>query len=129
MLARLIDDDAKLSVRLAEGQAGRKRTAATRQRSGEQRRGCQRVRDELERKRELSQDSTIAGAAFARLELQLRAMDADVKAAAAEVSAMEAAERVPETSHWIRPGSRWLGPRSDPRGGCVAVARSSPAHD
>ncbi len=96
VLAKLIDDDAILAVRLSEAELA-ERTAATRRAEAEHNAAEARaaeVRDELERKRELAQDGTIAGATYARLALRLRAMEADVQAAAAEVSAIQAAERV-----------------------------------
>lgn len=96
VVARLIDEDVRLALRRAEAELAEREAAAAQaaaERTAAEARAAE-ARDELRRKRDLSQDGTFAEAAVARLELRLRALEADVAAAAAAERAMLAAQRI-----------------------------------
>lgn len=93
VVARMIDDDAKLSLRRAEAELAERAAsvegakadlAAAEARAAE-------VRDEATRKRPLASDGTVSAAQMARLELQLRAVEAAVASARATIAVADAA--------------------------------------
>jgi len=96
VVARLIDDDARLEVRrlsaeLAARAAEVERAKAARDAALAR---AQEVRDEVQRKRDLVEAGGISEGQFARLELRLQSMERDAAAAKSEVTVAEAAERM-----------------------------------
>jgi RND family efflux transporter MFP subunit len=98
VIARLIDDDARLALKKAEAVLAERGAAAAQaaaMHEAAEARAAE-IRDELRRKRDLSNDGTFAEATVARLELRLRGLEADVAAAAAGERAAVAAMHIAE---------------------------------
>ena len=95
VVARLIDDDARLTLRLVEAEFT-EREAATAQaaaaRAAAEARAAE-AHDELRRKRDLADSGTFTEATVARLELRVRGLEAEVAAAEAAERATVAAQR------------------------------------
>ncbi|MBX3406954.1 MAG: efflux RND transporter periplasmic adaptor subunit [Phycisphaeraceae bacterium] len=93
VVARLIDDDARLALRRAQAELAERAAAIARARADEAAMAARAaaVRDELERKRPLAADGSVSGAELSRLTLQLRAAEADIASASAAVAAADAA--------------------------------------
>ncbi len=93
VLARLIDDDANLTLRRARAELA-ERAAAVKQLSAALAAAVARAavaQDEVDRKRSLAGDGSVSAAQLARLELQLVAVQAEVASAEASVASAEAA--------------------------------------
>lgn len=100
VVARLIDDDARLALRRAQAELAERAAAIQRARAEEAATTARAaaVRDELERKRPLAADGSVSGAELSRLELQFRAAEADIASSSAAVAAAEAAHQTQEVA-------------------------------
>ncbi len=95
VVARLIDEEARLALALAEAEVDGARAGADRARaslSAAEARGAE-LRDEAERKRELVEAGAVSEGEFARLAHRLRAAESDVATERAAVAEAEAGVR------------------------------------
>ncbi len=92
VVARLVDEDARLSLRLAEAVLAERAASvlAARAEADAARARAAELRDEFERKQRLTESGGVASAQVGRLELRLRGIEADVSAAAAALALAEA---------------------------------------
>ncbi len=100
VVARLIDDDARLEVRRSAAELDMRSAEVSRARAALEaaQARAREVRDEVQRKRELVEAGGLSEGQFVRLELRLDALERDAAAARAEVVAAEAAERMHRTT-------------------------------
>jgi RND family efflux transporter MFP subunit len=98
VVARMVDDDARLTLRSAEAELAERRAEVERARAsvGAAEFLVEELRDDVERKRSLVPVGGVAAGEFTRVELRLRAAEQEVVAARAGLSTAEAAVRTQE---------------------------------